>query len=170
MFHLPKMLYELFFSPEVVKVSCWMKGFFPPESWRYPWRPCSWNPKKKMVTDTKKWCSTRLLRRSWSGSPNNPKKMTFRDRLGDLTSERWITLGGRWGGHRLWITCSSNTFAWWVGVWFGYGGCLIDIWVGTWDRDFHCGSWDFCFSFKNTSRGTVPREWPLPQVNVFFTT
>ncbi len=37
-----------------------------------------------------------------------------------------------------------------MGVWFGYGGCLIDIWVGTWDRVFHSGTSEFCFSFKNT--------------------
>ena len=29
------------------------------------------------------------------------------------------------------------------------GGRLIDIWVGTWVRGFHCGDSDFCFSFKN---------------------
>ncbi len=47
--------HHLFFSPEVVKISCWIKGFSPPESWRYPWRPL-------------------FLK----------EKMSFRDQLGDL--------------------------------------------------------------------------------------
>jgi hypothetical protein len=33
---------------------------------------------------------------------------------------------------------------------------LIDIWVDKWVREFRCGVSDFCFSFKNESRGTVP--------------
>jgi hypothetical protein len=47
---------------------------------------------------------------------------------------------------------------------------VIDIWVGTWVRGFRCGVSDFCFSFKNAPRDTVPWSCPLPQCNVFFTT
>jgi hypothetical protein len=46
----------------------------------------------------------------------------------------------------------------------------IGIWVGTWGRGFRCGASDFCFSFKNAARATVPWLWPLPQRSVFFET
>ena len=42
--------------------------------------------------------------------------------------------------------------------------------VDTWIRDFRCGASDFCFSFKNAARATVPWQWPLPQRSVFFAT
>jgi hypothetical protein len=31
------------------------------------------------------------------------------------------------------------TFVWWVGVWFGCGGSLIDTWVGTWGKVWYQG-------------------------------
>jgi hypothetical protein len=43
-----------------------------------------------------------------------------------------------------------------VGGWCRCGERLIVIWVATWGRGFHCGTSDFCFSFKNTARATVP--------------
>ena len=78
-----------------------------PKSSRYPWRPCSWNPKKKFCGwRRKKRCSARLLQEgyrswsdhdlrdqimiwSWSGSPNTSEKRTSRDQHGDLVIRSW---------------------------------------------------------------------------------
>jgi hypothetical protein len=40
----------------------------------------------------------------------------------------------------------------WVGVWFGYGGCLIDFGVGTWDRDFRYGAPSFALVSRMSFR------------------
>jgi hypothetical protein len=52
--------------------------------------------------------------------------------------------------------CLPIALVWWMGVWFGCGGRLLGIWVGTWDRSFRCGASVCCFSFKNTARATIP--------------
>jgi hypothetical protein len=46
-FHLPKMLLYLFFSPNVVKISCWMNCFFPPEIVEVPLATMFLKSKKK---------------------------------------------------------------------------------------------------------------------------
>ncbi len=33
-------------------------------------------------------------------------------------------------------TMTPIAFVWWVGLWFGCGGSVFDIWVGTWGRGF----------------------------------
>ncbi len=62
-------------------------------------------------------------------------------------------------------------FAGWIGgcvVWVRWAPHRFSGWyVGS---DLSLGCSDFCFIFKNTSRGTVQWQWPLPQCNVFFTT
>jgi hypothetical protein len=69
------------------------------------------------------------------------------------------------------FTCVSETTLWWMSVWFECGGRLLGIWVGTWGRSFRWGSSVCCFSFKNTSRGTIPcQHCHFLQCSVFFAT
>ncbi len=74
MFHLPKMLHHLFFSPKVVKISCWMNCFFPPEIVKVPLATMFLKSKKKILrlTPQKKGAphgscgGFQIIIRSWS--------------------------------------------------------------------------------------------------------
>jgi len=99
-FHLPKMLHYLFFSPKVVKISCWMNCFFPPENSivEVPLATMFLKSKKKIaakkvlrtapVEGYTSWSDhdlrDQIMIWSWSGSPNTPEKRSSRDQHGDL--------------------------------------------------------------------------------------
>jgi hypothetical protein len=122
-FHLPKMLHYLFFSPKVVKISCWMNCFFPPEIVEVPLATMFLKSKKKILrlTPQKKVLRTapaegfrswshhdlrdQIMIWSWSGSPNTPEKRTSRDQHGDLVIQIMIW---SWSGSRRQVFVTSE--------------------------------------------------------------